>query len=143
SALDHRLPSALVKVNSHAAPHCAIIIQTAIAIVLVVYAYFIAPFAYSVRAIKFSTEVYTVSQATTTVIWCISMVILFLDLPVLLIRFKRLLAKRSAQLVAPAWVLYLCSAVGGVASLLGIWTTLRFSWNQELISNARWLLTIS
>src|SRR5207248_5526556 len=117
SALDHRLPSALVKVNSHAAPYCAIIIQTAIAIVLVVYTYFIAPFAYSAQAIIFSTEVYTVSQATTTVIWCISMVILFLDLPVLLRRFHPFLARRRDQLIAPTWVLYLSCIVGGIASL--------------------------
>jgi len=142
SALDHRLPPSLAKVNQHQAPNLAINVQVLIVLVIAIFTYFIGPLLYQVDT-NFSTEVYDVSQATTTVIWCISMIILFLDLPILLIRFKRLLAKRSAQLVAPAWVLYLCSAVGGVASLLGIWTTLRFSWNQELISNARWLLTIS
>lgn len=143
SALDHRLPSALVKVNSHAAPYRAIIIQTAIAIVLVVYTYFIAPFTYSARAITFSTEVYTVSQATTTVIWCISMVILFLDLPVLLKRFHPFLARRRDQLIAPTWVLYLCCIVGGIASLLGILTTLTHSWVSNLISDRDWLLFVS
>jgi signal transduction histidine kinase len=142
SALDHRLPPSLAKVNQHQAPNLATNVQVLIVLVIAIFTYFIGPLLYQVDT-NFSTIVYEVAQATTTVIWCISMIILFLDLPILLTRFKRLLTKRSAQLVAPAWVLYLCSAVGGVASLLGIWTTLRFSWDQELISNTRWLLTIS
>ncbi len=142
AALDHRLPSALVKVNSHAAPYRAIIIQTAIAIPLVVYAYFIGPFVYSVRANILPTEVYTVSQAATTIIWCISMVILFLDLPVLLRRFHPFLARRRDQLIAPTWVLSLCCIVGEIASLLGIWTALTHSWVSNLISDRDWLLFV-
>jgi glutamate:GABA antiporter len=142
SALDHRLPPALAKVNKNKAPNLATNIQMMIVLVMTIFTYFIGPLLYQVDT-NFSIEVYDVSQATTTVIWCISMIFLFLDLPILLMQFKRFLATRPEQLVAPAWVLYLCCAVGGVASLLGIWTTLRFSWNQELISNSRWLLIIS
>jgi len=139
SALDHRLPPALAKVNSQAAPYRAIIIQTAIVIVLALHTYFIGPLVYRVNAVTFSTEVYTVSQATTTVIWCISMVFLFLDLPVLLQRFRTFLAERRDQLIAPAWVLYLCCIAGGIASLLAIWTTLTQSWVSNLIPNDVWL----
>jgi signal transduction histidine kinase len=141
SALDHRLPPSLARVNRHHAPHLATNIQTLIVIAIAIFTYFIGPLLYQVDT-NFSTQVYDVSQATTTVIWCISMVILFLDLPIILIQFKRLIAKRPEQLVAPAWILYVCCAVGGGASLLGIWTTLRFSWAPDLISNGRWLLVV-
>ncbi|HEX9134258.1 MAG TPA: amino acid permease [Ktedonobacteraceae bacterium] len=141
SALDHRLPPSLAKVNKHKAPQLATNIQTLIVLAIAIFTYFVGPLLYQVD-LNFSTEVYDVSQATTAVIWCISMIILFLDLPIILIQFKSLLAKRPEQLVAPVWVLYVCSAVGGAASLLGIWTTLRFSWIPGLITDGRWLLVI-
>ncbi len=141
SALDHRLPPSLAKVNKHKAPQLATNIQTLIVLAIAFFTYFVGPLLYQVDT-NFSTEVYDVSQATTTVIWCISMIILFLDLPIILIQFKSLLAKRPEQLVAPVWVLYVCCAVGGAASLLGIWTTLRFSWIPGLITNGRWVLVV-
>ncbi len=138
SALDHRMPPVLARVNRHNAPYLVTNIQTLIVLVMALCTYFAGPMLYQVNT-NFSNAVYDVSQATTSVIWCISMIILFLDLPILLRRFRRVLTKRTEQLVAPTWVLYLCSIVGGVASLLGIWTTLRYSWDQNLISNNQWL----
>lgn len=143
SALDHRLPSALARVNRHAAPHLAIIVQTVIVLVIALFTYFFGPLLYQQAGAALSAEVYNVSQATITVIWCISMIILFLDLPLLLRRFRELLAKRPEQLTAPVWLLYLCCGVGGVASLLGIWTTISLSWNSNLISNVHWTIIIS
>jgi signal transduction histidine kinase len=70
------------------------------------------------------------------------MIFLFIDLPVLLFRFRALLAKRPEQLIAPTWVLYLCCLMGGVASILGIWTTLSASWNSQLISDSNWTLYV-
>jgi len=66
------------------------------------------------------------------------MIILFLDLPILLRRFRAFLVKRREQLIAPTWVLYLCCAVGGAASLLAIWTTLTQSWVSIPIPNSSW-----
>jgi signal transduction histidine kinase len=54
-----------------------------------------------------------------------------------------LLNKKPEQLIAPAWVLYLCCTVGGLASLLGIWTTLRYSWEAALISDNQWGIIVS
>ena len=143
SALDHRLPSALARVNRHAAPQLAIIVQTIIVLVIALFTYFFGPLLYQHAGADLSNEVYNVTQATTTVIWCISMIILFLDLPLLLYRFRKLLAKRPEQLTAPAWLLYLSAGVGGVASLLGIWTTLSLSWINKLIPNTDWTVIIS
>ena len=139
SALDHRMPPALAKVNRHAAPYLAIATQTVIVIVIAVHIYFIAPMVYRLNSATFSTEIYNVCEATTTVIWCISMIILFLDLPILLRRFRTFLAKRREQLIAPALVLYLCCALGGAASLLAIWTTLTQSWVGNPIPNGTWI----
>ena len=142
SALDHRLPSALARVNRHAAPFRAIAVQTGIVLVIAFFTYFLAPALYQQGGATLSAKVYNASQATTTVIWCISMLFLFLDLPFLLHRFRELLAKRPEQLNAPPWVLYLCCGVGGLASVLGIWTTLSFSWDTNLISNGQWTIAV-
>ena len=141
SALDHRMPPTLAKINQHKAPYLVIALQTLIVLVLAIVTYFVAPAFYQVST-NFSTQVYDVSQATITVIWCLSMIFLFLDLPILLVRFRAFLAKRAGELVAPAWLLYLCSTVGGVASLVGIWTTLSYSWDQGIISNQNWLQSV-
>ncbi len=142
AALDYRLPAPLARVNRHSAPSLATNIQTLIVLIITLFIYIIGPLLYPESGAAFSNRVYDVIQATTTVIWCLSMVILFFDLPVLLIRFRRLLAKSSSQLIAPAWVLHLCCLVGGVASLMGIWTTLRASWDSQLIPDAQWRITI-
>src|SRR5579884_4054242 len=142
SALDHRSPTSLARVNRFAAPSRAVVVQTIIVIFIAVITYFIGPLLYPAEGINLSNKVYDVSQATTTVIWCISMVILFLDLPILLRRFRTFLAKRSDQLITPSWLLYLCCVVGGVASLLGIWTTLSLSWDSSLIPNGQWAVVV-
>lgn len=142
AALDYRLPSLFSRVNRHAAPRIAIIVQTTIVLVIALFTYFIAPALYLDQGAILSAQVYNSSQATITVIWCISMLFLFADLPILLFRFRKLLAKKPEQLNAPAWVLYLCSGIGGLASLLGIWTTFRYSWDTNLIPNGDWSIVV-
>ena len=143
SALDHRLPTSLATVNRSNAPYIATNVQTLIVIAIAIFAYFLGPLLYPEVGSVFSSDVYNVSQATTTVIWCLSMVILFLDLPVLLYRFRGFLVKASEQLIAPAWLLYLCCGVGGITSLFGIWTTLTSSWDMNNIPNSQWAITVS
>src|SRR5205823_12114094 len=63
--------------------------------------------------------------------------------PVLLFRFRGFLVKRSEQLIAPVWLLYLCYGVGGITSLFGIWTTLTSSWDTKNIPNSQWAITVS
>ena len=141
SALDHRLPPSLAKVNRHRTPYVAVYLQTALAIVIAIITYFVGPFLYKSQ-FKFTDQVYDVSQASTSVIWCISMIFLFLDLPILLLRFRTQLARKKVRLIAPHWLFYLCSIVGGIASLFGIWTTLTLSWDTTLISNQDWSVDV-
>lgn len=138
SALDHRLPTALTKLNRHGAPVNALNAQVLIILAIAVFTYIIGPLLYLGQGIEFSEQVYDVSQATVTIIWCISMVILFIDLPALLWHFRDLLAMRRDQLIAPPWLLNICAILGGLASLLGIWATLSFSWDSTLISDNEW-----
>jgi len=140
SALDHRLPINLVRVNRHNVPYIASNTQIIIVSVIAIAIYFVGPIFYP--GVNFSVKVYFVIEAATTVIWCISMVILFLDLPILLHRFRALFVKSPGQLIAPHWVLYLCSTLGGLASLVGIWATLSTSWDKTLISDAQWWLIV-
>ncbi len=141
AALDHRLPASLAGVNRYAAPSFATAVQTVVVIVIALAIYFIGPLLYP--GISFSVKVFYVIEAATTVIWCISMVILFLDLPILLYRFRKLLANSPDQLIAPRWLLYLCSALGVLASLAGMWATLSSSWDSTLIPNDQWVIIIS
>src|SRR5579859_3068619 len=142
SALDHRLPTSLAEINRHHAPSRAIFTQTAVVFAIALFTYFLGPLLYIGRGPEFSAQVYNISQATTSVIWCISMVFLFLDLPILLYRFRTFLSRWPDQLIAPTWVLYLCSVVGGLASILGIWATLTASWDNTLISDKDWTIYV-
>jgi signal transduction histidine kinase len=142
AALDYRLPSQLARINRHGAPSWATNIQTIIVMLITLLIYIVGPLLYPGDGAALSARNYNVVQAITTIIWCISMIILFLDLPILLIRFRRLLARSVSQLIAPPWVLHLCCFVGGVASLMGIWTTLSASWDSSLISDEQWRITI-
>jgi glutamate:GABA antiporter len=137
-ALDNRLPASLAYVNRHSTPSRAIAVQTVIISVITLFVYFLAPLLYPDGGSNFSYKVYNVTQATTTVIWCVSMVILFLDLPILMNRLRKSLAGRKDLLIASPWLLYLCCIIGGLASAMGIWTTLRISWDTTLISNNQW-----
>jgi signal transduction histidine kinase len=140
SALDHRLPTSLARVNRHAAPSSAIATQTIIVIIIALAIYLLGPLLYP--GVNFSQKVFFVIEAATTVIWCISMIMLFLDLPILLHRFRAVLATKRDQLIAPRWVLYLCSVMGGVASLIGVWATISASWDSTLIPDKQWGIII-
>jgi signal transduction histidine kinase len=142
SALDHRLPPALAKVNRFGAPYRITNVQITIVIIIAIFTFFVGPLLYNADPKILSGQVYNISQATTTVIWCISMIILFLDLPVLLRRFRALFAQKRVQLITAPWVLYLACIVGTLASVLGIWTTLTRSWNTQLLSNSDWALYV-
>ncbi len=138
SALDHRLPPSLARVNRYNAPHRAIVIQLLIVLGISIFTYFLGPLLYNIDPTNFSQQGYNASQATITVIWCISMVILFIDLPVLLYRSRELLTKKRRSLLFPPWLLNTASIIGIIASVFGIWTTLTQSWDTMLLSNADW-----
>ena len=77
------------------------------------------------------TRVYDVLQAAVTVIWCVSMVVLFIDVLIILRRYA---AQFEARRLANPAVFWVCSVIGGLASLIGIVSTLSGSWTP-LISN--------
>ena len=85
-----------------------------------------------------STIIYDILQAAVTVIWCVSMVILFID--VIIIRYKYHEDFTRARL-APDWVFYLCSALGLVASAVGVYVTFTGPWTS-LLSQGSWDLWI-
>jgi signal transduction histidine kinase len=141
-ALDRRLPPSLALVNRHSTPYRAVNTQTIVICCITIFVYFLSPLLYPESGGIFSSKVYNVTQATTTVIWCISMIILFLDLPILLSRFRKSLLGRKDLFVAPPLLLYLCCLMGGMASVMGIWTTLRISWDATLIPDDQWTILI-
>ncbi|HEU5384155.1 MAG TPA: amino acid permease [Ktedonobacteraceae bacterium] len=142
SALDQRLPSVLAGINRFSAPVPAIVTQVAIALAMVLLTYFIGPSLSPETGTMFTTQVYDVVLAMVTVVWCLSMIFLFVDLLILLWRARASTDRGAMPLIAPAWLLYLCCIVGVLTSLLGMWTTLGFSWNSQLIPTPIWRLTV-
>lgn len=142
AALDQRLPAGLARLNRFAAPSTAIAIQTLIGLTIVVSTYLLGALVFAPQMGRFSLEVFTVSGGITAVIWCLSMLILFLDLPILLGRFRAFLASRPDQLIAPRPVLYLCTTVGAITSLVAIWATFAQSWEPDLTSTTHWVQSV-
>jgi glutamate:GABA antiporter len=139
SGLDERLPKVMSHVNKAKVPDVAVWVQTIIAVLFALVAYVLVPSATGGSAADSETRIYDVLQAAVTVIWCISIVVLFVDVLIILRRYRAQFEQR--RLAHPA-VFWACSVVGGVASFIGIVSTLSGSWNSTLISNNAGVLKI-
>lgn len=140
SGLDRRMPAVMSKVNANRVPWVAVLVQSIISGVFTIIAFIIAPYALrtGLKPADLSTVIYDILQAAVTVIWCISMVILFID--VIIIRYKFHDAFTRTRL-APDWVFYLCSALGLIASAVGVYVTFTAPWTT-LMSENQWILWI-
>src|SRR5579863_1941524 len=140
SGLDQRLPAVVSKVNANKVPWVAMLVQTVIAAFFTALAFIVVP--YVIKAgftpVNLATDIYWVLQAAVTVIWCVSMVILFVD--VIIIRYKYHENFTRTRL-APDWVFYLCSALGLVASAVGVYVTFTGPWTS-LLSESTWVTWI-
>ena len=136
SGLDRRLPTVMSKVNANKVPWVAVLVQSIIAAFFTALTFIIVP--YTLRTgfspTDLSTVVYNILQAAVTVIWCVSMVILFVD--VIIIRYKYHDTFTRIRL-APDWVFYLCSALGLIASAIGVIVTFISPWIGQL-NTAQW-----
>ncbi len=132
SGLDRRLPAVMSHVNKAKVPDVAVLVQTIIAVVFTLVAFVLVPSITSGNGANSETRIYDVLQAAVTVIWCISIVVLFIDVLIILRRFRTQF--RRTRLAHPA-VFWACSIIGGLASVVGIVSTLSGSWNPTLISN--------
>jgi amino acid transporter len=138
SGLDQRLPKAMSHVNKARVPDTAVWVQTVVAALFTLLAFVLIPSITSGKAADAETKIYDVLQAAVTVIWCISIVILFVDILIILRRFQ---AQFQARRIAHPAVFWVCSIIGGLASLVGVIATLSGSWTP-LISNSAGSVTI-
>jgi glutamate:GABA antiporter len=140
SGLDRRLPTVMSKVNANRVPWVAVLVQSVVSVFFTVLAFIVMP--YNLKTgfspTDLSTVVYNILQAAVTVIWCVSMVILFVD--VVIIRYKYHDAFTRTRL-APDWVFYLCSALGLIASAVGVIVTFTNPWISQ-IDKTQWDLWI-
>jgi amino acid transporter len=132
SGLDRRLPKAMSHVNKARVPDTAVWVQTAIAAVFTLIAFVLVPAISGGNSANSETRVYDILQAAVTVIWCISIAVLFIDILIILRRYR---AQFEARRLAHPAVFWVCSIIGGLASVVGIVATLSGSWNPVLISN--------
>jgi lipid-A-disaccharide synthase-like uncharacterized protein len=117
----------------------AVIVQTAVAALFTLIAFVVVPSVVSGNAAGAETKIYDVLQAAVTVIWCISIVVLFVDVLIIVRRYQ---AQFQARRLAHPAVFWACSVIGGLASLIGIVSTLSGSWTP-LISNSAGQLKIA
>jgi amino acid transporter len=139
SGLDQRLPKAMSHVNKARVPDTAVWVQTVIAALFTLLAFVVIPSITSGSSVNAETKIYDVLQAAVTVIWCISIVILFVDILIILRRFQ---AQFQARRIAHPAVFWVCSIIGGLASLVGVIATLSGSWAPQLISNSAGSITV-
>ncbi|MGE5290511.1 MAG: APC family permease [Micromonosporaceae bacterium] len=138
SGLDRRLPPVMSHVNKARVPDAAVWVQTAVAAFFTLIAFILVPSFAGGSAADAETKIYDVLQAAVTVIWCISIVVLFVDVLIILRRYRDQFEAR--RLAHPA-VFWACSIIGGLASAVGIVSTLSGSWTP-LISNSAGKITI-
>jgi amino acid transporter len=133
SGLDRRLPPAMSHVNKAKVPDTAVWVQTVIAALFTLLAFVVVPSISSGSSVNAETKIYDVLQAAVTVIWCISIVILFVDILIILRRYQ---AQFQARRIAHPAVFWVCSIIGGLASLIGVIATLSGSWTPLISNNA-------
>jgi len=142
SGSDRRLPAFMNKVNANRVPCAAVLVQSIISAFFTILAFILAPYTLKTgfQPSDLSAVVYNILQAAITVIWCVSMVILFVD--VIIIRFKFHEAFARTKL-APDWVFYLCSALGLIASAVGVIVIFFSPWVPNLLNTSQWDLWIA
>ena len=113
--------------------------QTVIAAVFTLIAFVVVPSIAGGNSANAETKIYDVLQAAVTVIWCISIAVLFIDVLIILRRYR---PQFQARRLAHPVVFWVCSIIGGLASLVGIIATLSGSWNPLLISNNAGSVTV-
>jgi lipid-A-disaccharide synthase-like uncharacterized protein len=126
-------------VNKAKVPDTAVWVQTVIAAVFTLIAFVIVPSIAGGNSANSETKIYDVLQAAVTVIWCISIAVLFIDVLIILRRYR---PQFQARRLAHPVVFWVCSIIGGLASLVGIVATLSGSWNPLLISNNAGSVTV-
>jgi amino acid transporter len=121
SGLEKRLPDAVGKVNKNKVPANAVLLQTILASIPVIFIWFIFG-----SGKGFDVNIpYFAMLASANVIWAISMVVLFSDV----FFVKRWFAERwEAARRIPEGALKLCGVLGILASVTAIWATFASPW---------------
>jgi glutamate:GABA antiporter len=126
AGLDRRLPAIISKVSKNKMPWVAVLTQTIIAIAFTAIVFVLAPL--SLKSADLSTLLYDILLAAMTVIWCISMVILFCDMLIVRRKYAEIFAHRR---IAPDWVFYICTMLGIVGSVAGIYVVFTSPWTNS------------
>jgi glutamate:GABA antiporter len=126
SGLDRRLPAIISKVNTNRVPWVAPLAQTIIGISFTAIIFILAPL--SLNSAELTTLMFDILNASMTVIWCVSMVILFIDVIIISSKYQGTFSR--IQLV-PNWLFYLCSIVGSLASIAGVYVIFTSPWTNS------------
>ncbi|MDQ6659398.1 MAG: APC family permease, partial [Chloroflexota bacterium] len=139
-AQDRRLPIMLTKTNRFGVPVLSIIVQTVLAAFVTVLAFFILPILFGkvARSVDIALDVYMVMVATGSALWLFSTTMLFCFVLTFLYTNKQQLAISKGRVL----FLITTSLIGGIASLIGIWSIVSASWTPTLIPDDRWAILV-
>jgi glutamate:GABA antiporter len=131
SGLEKRLPGVFGKVNKNKVPSNAVLLQTILASIPVIFIWFIFGSGKS-----FDVNVpYFAMLASANVIWAISMVVLFSDV----FFVKKWFPERwQAARRIPEGALRLCGVLGILSSVTAIWATFASPWYPPGFTTGKW-----
>ncbi len=141
AGFDQRVTSAPGKLNRNRAPSRAVIIQTAIAIILSAILFLVIPYLgiYKGKPADISTIDYFIAVGTGTLLWAFATIFLFMNVFILYFRKRPLL---QAHRVVPLPVLMFFCVVGFITGIIAMVDTLFNSYIPPLITNSSWTLFV-
>jgi glutamate:GABA antiporter len=141
SGLDRRLPIAISKINGNKVPWIAVLAQSALAALLAVFIFILAPYIIPQKDpnVLVSDTMSKILLAAAAIFWSMSMIFLFIDVAAIRRKFQGAFARVR---LAPDWVFTLCAIVGIVANGTGIVVIFISPWTnsvqQKPLSTAQW-----
>jgi glutamate:GABA antiporter len=136
AGVDRRLPRSMARLNQRGIPFNALLTQTVVNAIFVVFVFLVGPFFFTSNQL-FSTSVFLVTINGASVVWNIAMIGLFLCGIILFIRYR---AQLQGKWIVPPIVLYIAAILGMASSCVAIYSTF-FAGSPlpTVLSNSDWV----
>ncbi len=143
AAIDGRLPARLGRLSRDRVPVAALWLQTLVALSILLLIYGLTPLVPGLgQPAELANNVYNITLASITMFFVLATLFLFIDLFVALRGAPQMVGRGGQSRLAPRFVLWMSTVVGGSACLFVLADTLLNSWTPQL-SNAAWTLALA
>ncbi len=142
AAIDGRLPARLGRLSRDRVPRAALWLQTVVALAILALIDGVAPLIPGLgQPAALASNVYNITLACITMFFVLATLFLFIDLFAVLRHAAPWLGSGAQIRIAPRFVLWMSTLVGGSACLFVLADTLLNSWTPTL-TNATWTLAL-